>query len=99
MMPSLNVENCYILPCNYGVNVQIIINNFQTTRLHTFIFTVIITLIHTQYHTYAHTSSTTTTSKRNFIYKFLGILYAIRRVIKGVQYECGDKNKFKFKIG
>ena len=40
-----------------------------------------------------------TTSKQNFIYKFLGILYAIRRVIKGVQYECGDKNKFKFKIG
>ena len=54
--------------------------------------------IHNITHTHTHHPQTTT-SKRNFIYKFLGILYAIRRVIKGVQYECGDKNKFKFKIG
>ena len=42
-----------------------------------------------------HTPSTTTTSKQYFIYKFLGILYAVERVIKGVQCECEDKKQLK----
>ena len=37
----------------------------------------------THTHTHIHTPSTTTTSKQNLIYKFLGILYAVERVVMG----------------